>query len=85
MVDGQVLVARVGGVAAAKHTLVGGGGGDRVGLFFVVFARLRAEVEDEGDEDARQAEARPYAQGLVPHPCPLSATVCTFNLLGFSQ
>ena len=73
MVDGEVFVASVRDVADV--------GGAR--LFVVV--RLRAEVEDEGDEDARQAEARPYAQGLVPHPCPLSATVCTFNLLGFSQ
>ena len=63
MVDGQVLVARVGGVAAAEH-VVGGDGG--AGLF-VVAVRLRAEVEDEGDEDARQAQARPYSQSLFPH------------------
>ena len=67
MVDGQVLVARVGGVAAAEHVVGGGGGGGGGAGLFVVAVRLRAEVEDEGDEDARQAQARPYSQGLFPH------------------
>ena len=53
MVDGEVFVASVRDVADV--------GGAR--LFVVV--RLRAEVEDEGDQDAGQAQAGPDAEGLL--------------------